>query len=222
MHVPKCSIIILPLVCPAAHRGHDVAPWAWQTWLLQAFEMPFCSLLSDKVPPHPTEHRQSVSVQPFLDENSLLTPLPQLFIFTSLWKLLWPPVSPRLSILPLLNPRHPKEAISLRKQCGQCRTAFRQPKLSGAQHYCGPGLVLKYCLRYWKKNQIGFCTSLWIQGNARWHSSSVGGCLTLVPGQKQTSRSCGQLPMAWPGWEMVCLDQKHPEKPLAITVMILL
>lgn len=39
-----------------------------------------------------------------------------------------------------------------------------------------------------------FCTSLWIRGNTKQHPSSVGGSLTLVPGQKQTSRSHRQLP----------------------------
>lgn len=54
--------------------------------------------------------------------------------------------------LPLLNPRGPKGkgANGLRMQCGQCRTAFSQSKLSGTQHNCCLGLVLKYCLRYWK------------------------------------------------------------------------
>lgn len=40
-----------------------------------------------------------------------------------------------------------KGASGLRMQCDQCRTAFSQPKSSGAQHYCWPGLVVKYCLR---------------------------------------------------------------------------
>lgn len=61
---------------------------------------------------------------------------------------------------------------------------------------------------------MGFCTSLWIRGTTKQHSSSVGGSLTPVPGQKQTPRSCGQSPTASPGWEMVsmCLERKHPEK----------